>query len=138
MSFAQVVNVLDEVYNPGLREAIKNYTQWPTIPQVRNDASLHGRCALCFAWCILAWEMCFVLCMVHPCMGDVLCALHGASVAWGGGCSSVLFRLSAAGKPACVCCRACSACPAALRTHLLCSGLASSLPARSICARLVM
>ena len=28
------VNVLDEVYNPGLREAIKTYSQWPTIPQV--------------------------------------------------------------------------------------------------------
>ncbi len=31
----QVVNVLDEVYNPGVRDAIKNYSQWPTIPQVR-------------------------------------------------------------------------------------------------------
>lgn len=30
----EVVNVLDEVYNPGLREAIKTYSQWPTIPQV--------------------------------------------------------------------------------------------------------
>lgn len=30
----EVVNVLDEVYNPGLREAIKVYSQWPTIPQV--------------------------------------------------------------------------------------------------------
>eukprot|EP00890_Picochlorum_soloecismus_P005928 jgi/Picsp_1/6336/NSC_03685-R1_monothiol glutaredoxin-s16 len=30
----EVVNVLDEVYNPGLREAIKEYSQWPTIPQV--------------------------------------------------------------------------------------------------------
>jgi hypothetical protein len=29
-----VVNVLDEVYNPGLRDAIKTYSQWPTIPQV--------------------------------------------------------------------------------------------------------
>ncbi len=29
-----VVNVLDEVYNPGLREALKAYSQWPTIPQV--------------------------------------------------------------------------------------------------------
>ena len=28
------VNVLDEVYNPNLREAIKTYSQWPTIPQV--------------------------------------------------------------------------------------------------------
>ena len=31
----EVLNVLDEVYNPGLREAIKEYSQWPTIPQVR-------------------------------------------------------------------------------------------------------
>lgn len=28
------VNVLDEVYNPNLREAIKTFSQWPTIPQV--------------------------------------------------------------------------------------------------------
>ena len=30
----EVLNVLDELYNPGLREAIKDYSQWPTIPQV--------------------------------------------------------------------------------------------------------
>ncbi|GAB4824181.1 hypothetical protein N2152v2_011227 [Parachlorella kessleri] len=30
----EVVNVLDEVYNPGVRDAIKNYSQWPTIPQI--------------------------------------------------------------------------------------------------------
>lgn len=30
----EVVNVLDEIYNPGLREAIKSYSAWPTIPQV--------------------------------------------------------------------------------------------------------
>lgn len=30
----EVVNVLDDVHNPGLRDAIKNYSQWPTIPQV--------------------------------------------------------------------------------------------------------
>ena len=30
----EVVNVLDDVYNPGLREAIKTYSQWPTIPQL--------------------------------------------------------------------------------------------------------
>lgn len=30
----EVVNVLDEQFNPGLREAIKTYSQWPTIPQV--------------------------------------------------------------------------------------------------------
>ena len=29
-----VVNVLDDVYNPGLRDAIKQFSQWPTIPQV--------------------------------------------------------------------------------------------------------
>lgn len=32
------VNVLDEVYNPNLREAIKTYSQWPTIPQVSTYA----------------------------------------------------------------------------------------------------
>ena len=32
----EVVNVLDDLYNPGLREAIKTYSQWPTIPQVRG------------------------------------------------------------------------------------------------------
>lgn len=31
----EVVNVLDEDHNPGLREGIKKYSQWPTIPQVR-------------------------------------------------------------------------------------------------------
>jgi glutaredoxin-related protein len=36
----EVVNVLDETYNPGLREAIKQYSQWPTIPQVHTTA--HG------------------------------------------------------------------------------------------------
>ncbi len=30
----EVINVLDEQYNPGVREAIKAYSQWPTIPQV--------------------------------------------------------------------------------------------------------
>jgi hypothetical protein len=30
----EVVNVLDETYNPGVRDAIKQYSQWPTIPQV--------------------------------------------------------------------------------------------------------
>jgi hypothetical protein len=33
------VNVLDEVHNPGLREAIKSYSQWPTIPQVGHVLS---------------------------------------------------------------------------------------------------
>ena len=30
----EVVNVLDDVYNPGLRDEIKAFSQWPTIPQV--------------------------------------------------------------------------------------------------------
>ena len=30
----EVVNVLDDVHNPGLREEIKDFSQWPTIPQV--------------------------------------------------------------------------------------------------------
>ena len=38
----EVVNVLDEVYNPGLREAIKQYSQWPTIPQVYVDGEFIG------------------------------------------------------------------------------------------------
>ena len=32
----EVVDVLDDVHNPGLREAIKTFSQWPTIPQVRQ------------------------------------------------------------------------------------------------------
>jgi len=35
----EVLNVLDEDHNPGVREGIKKYSQWPTIPQV----SLSGR-----------------------------------------------------------------------------------------------
>ena len=30
----KTVNCLDQTYNPGLREAIKEYSNWPTIPQV--------------------------------------------------------------------------------------------------------
>jgi Grx4 family monothiol glutaredoxin len=30
----EVVNVLDEQYNPGLRDAIKEFSAWPTIPQL--------------------------------------------------------------------------------------------------------
>jgi glutaredoxin-related protein len=30
----EVVNVLDEFHNPGLRDAIKTYSAWPTIPQL--------------------------------------------------------------------------------------------------------
>jgi len=49
----EVVNVLDERYNPGVREAIKSYSQWPTIPQVcellhpviwDGPSELHGGC----------------------------------------------------------------------------------------------
>lgn len=38
----EVVNVLDEVYNPGLRDAIKDYSQWPTIPQVYVEGEFIG------------------------------------------------------------------------------------------------
>lgn len=37
-----VVNVLDEVYNPGLREAIKEYSAWPTIPQLYVNGEFVG------------------------------------------------------------------------------------------------
>lgn len=29
----EVLNVLDEIHNPTLREVIKEYSEWPTIPQ---------------------------------------------------------------------------------------------------------
>ena len=35
----EVVNVLDEQYNPTLREVIKQYSEWPTIPQVQYYAA---------------------------------------------------------------------------------------------------
>ena len=38
----QVVNVLDEVYNPGLRETIKEFSQWPTIPQLYVNGEFVG------------------------------------------------------------------------------------------------
>jgi len=38
----EVVNVFDEVHNPGLREAIKTYSTWPTIPQVYVDGEFVG------------------------------------------------------------------------------------------------
>lgn len=38
----EVVNVLDEIYNPGLRDAIKNYSAWPTIPQVYVNGEFVG------------------------------------------------------------------------------------------------
>mmetsp|Transcript_23376 Transcript_23376/g.59840 ORF Transcript_23376/g.59840 Transcript_23376/m.59840 type:complete len:280 (-) Transcript_23376:537-1376(-) len=43
----EVVNVLDEVYNPGLREAIKNYSQWPTIPQLYIGGEFVGGSDIC-------------------------------------------------------------------------------------------
>ncbi len=38
------VDVLDTVRNPGLREAIKSYSSWPTIPQLYLDAEFIGGC----------------------------------------------------------------------------------------------
>lgn len=38
----EVVNVLDEVHNPGLREAIKEYSMWPTIPQLYVSGEFVG------------------------------------------------------------------------------------------------
>ncbi|KAG2430785.1 hypothetical protein HYH02_013624 [Chlamydomonas schloesseri] len=38
----EVVNVLDEFHNPGLRDAIKNYSQWPTIPQLYISGEFVG------------------------------------------------------------------------------------------------
>jgi len=38
----EVVNVLDAVHNPGLREAIKQYSQWPTIPQLYAHGAFLG------------------------------------------------------------------------------------------------
>lgn len=38
----EVVNVLDEVHNPGLRETLKTFSQWPTIPQLYVDGELVG------------------------------------------------------------------------------------------------
>lgn len=43
----EVVDVLDEQYNPGVREAIKTYSQWPTIPQVTLPASLASTFLVC-------------------------------------------------------------------------------------------
>ncbi|KAL6772134.1 GRX6 [Auxenochlorella protothecoides x Auxenochlorella symbiontica] len=38
----EVVNVLDEHHNPGLRETIKAFSQWPTIPQVYINGEFVG------------------------------------------------------------------------------------------------
>ena len=37
-----VVNCLDEEYNPGLREAIKEFSTWPTIPQLYIEGEFVG------------------------------------------------------------------------------------------------
>ncbi len=49
----EVVNVLDEQYNPGVREAIKSYSQWPTIPQVRCGVVLPMHCLSLYIVCLL-------------------------------------------------------------------------------------
>eukprot|EP00898_Chlorokybus_atmophyticus_P008678 jgi/Chlat1/8811/Chrsp90S08147 len=36
------INVLDEEHNPGLREAIKTYSKWPTIPQLYAHGEFIG------------------------------------------------------------------------------------------------
>lgn len=33
-----------QVYNPGLRDAIKEYSAWPTIPQLYVDGEFVGGC----------------------------------------------------------------------------------------------
>lgn len=38
----EVVNVLDDFHNPGLRDAIKSYSQWPTIPQLYVEGEFVG------------------------------------------------------------------------------------------------
>ena len=38
----EVVNVLDNTFNPGLREEIKTYSQWPTIPQLYAHGQFLG------------------------------------------------------------------------------------------------
>lgn len=38
----EVVNVLDATYNPGLREEIKTYSAWPTIPQLYAHGEFLG------------------------------------------------------------------------------------------------
>ncbi|GFP92182.1 monothiol glutaredoxin-s16 chloroplastic [Phtheirospermum japonicum] len=38
------VDVLDEEYNYGLRETLKNYSNWPTFPQIFVNGELIGGC----------------------------------------------------------------------------------------------
>lgn len=40
----ECVDVLDEEYNPGLREKLKQYSNWPTFPQVFVKGELLGGC----------------------------------------------------------------------------------------------
>jgi glutaredoxin-related protein len=47
MASAQVVNVLDEFHNPGLRDAIKMYSTWPTIPQLYVQGEFVGGSDIC-------------------------------------------------------------------------------------------
>lgn len=65
----EVVNVLDEQFNPGLREAIKTYSQWPTIPQVSfiGNARLYLSClASPFLSPLVAHFWAQVLCALVP------------------------------------------------------------------------
>lgn len=51
----EVVNVLDEIHNPGVRESIKEFSQWPTIPQVRLSYGTHfdeRKCSVVCEWTI--------------------------------------------------------------------------------------
>lgn len=40
----ETVDVLDDEYNPGLRETLKNYSNWPTFPQIFVKGELVGGC----------------------------------------------------------------------------------------------
>ncbi len=76
----EVVNVLDDQFNPGVRDAIKEYSQWPTIPQVCNT--------LCSALIEVPMSHC------SPCSTKLLnqSQLHG-SVHPACSCSSAVFQL---------------------------------------------
>ncbi|CAA7052164.1 unnamed protein product [Microthlaspi erraticum] len=40
----ETVDVLDDEFNPGLREKLKSYSNWPTFPQVFVNGELLGGC----------------------------------------------------------------------------------------------
>lgn len=40
----------DVLQDPALREGIKAFTQWPTIPQVRRFSACHSTCAALWPW----------------------------------------------------------------------------------------